>query len=36
VAKAEEADGDAVRNDLAKAVERLQQHEGWLERCGSG
>ena len=33
LAKAEEAYGDAVRTDLAKAVERLQQREGWLERC---
>lgn len=33
LAKAEEAYGDAVRTDLAKALERLQQREGWLERC---
>lgn len=33
LAKAEEAYGDAVRTDLGKALERLQQREGWLERC---
>ena len=33
LAKAEEAYGDAIRTDLGKALERLQQREGWLERC---
>ena len=33
LAKAEEAYGEAVRTDLGKALERLQQREGWLERC---
>jgi hypothetical protein len=32
-AKAEQAYGDAVGSDLHKALERLQQREGWLERC---
>lgn len=33
LAKAEDAYGDAIRIDLGKALERLQQREGWLERC---
>ena len=33
LAKAEEAYGDAILTDLGKAQERLQQREGWLERC---
>ncbi|MFM8605324.1 MAG: nucleotidyl transferase AbiEii/AbiGii toxin family protein [Cyanobium sp.] len=33
MAKAEEVYGDAVRSDLNKALERLLQREGWLERC---
>ena len=33
LAKAEDAYGDAIRIDLDKALERLQQREGWLERC---
>lgn len=33
LAKAELAYGDAVRADLGKALERLLQREGWLERC---
>lgn len=31
--KAEQAYGEAVRRDLGKALARLQQREGWLERC---
>jgi len=31
--KAELAYGAAVVRDLGKAVVRLQQREGWLERC---
>ncbi|QPN70677.1 nucleotidyl transferase AbiEii/AbiGii toxin family protein [Synechococcus sp. CBW1108] len=31
--KAELAYGDAVRADLSKALERVQQRKGWLERC---
>lgn len=31
--KASEAYGDAVQRDLAKAIDRLQQRHGWLERC---
>ena len=33
LAKAEDAYGDAIRIYLDKALERLQQREGWLERC---
>ena len=33
LAKAEDAYGDAIRIDLDKALKRLQQREGWLERC---
>jgi len=33
LAKAEEAHGDAIRIDLGKALERLQQRDRWLERC---
>lgn len=33
LAKAELAYGEAVRADLSKALERLLQREGWLERC---
>jgi len=31
--KAEQAYGAAVARDLAKAMERLQNRQGWLERC---
>ena len=31
--KAQEAYGDAVARDLAKAIDRLQNRTGWLERC---
>lgn len=33
VAKAEGAYGQSVRRDLDKALERLQNRHGWLERC---
>lgn len=33
LAKAEEAYGPAVTRDLAKAIDRLQERQGWLERC---
>lgn len=33
LAKAEQAYGPAVARDLAKAIERLQGRQGWLERC---
>lgn len=33
VAKAETAYGQAIRRDLDKAVQRLQERHGWLERC---
>jgi len=32
-AKAEGAYGDAVLRDLGRAIERMQQRTGWLERC---
>lgn len=31
--KAEQAYGPALARDLAKAIERLQDRHGWLERC---
>lgn len=31
--KAEGAYGRAITRDLAKAIERLQQRDGWLDRC---
>ncbi len=31
--KAEQAYGAAVARDLAKAIERMQNRQGWLERC---
>ncbi|MFN3494636.1 MAG: hypothetical protein ACK40L_09030 [Hydrogenophaga sp.] len=31
--KATQAYGPAVARDLAKAIERLQECHGWLERC---
>ncbi len=33
IAKAEAAYGQAVRVDLGKAINQLQQRQGWLERC---
>jgi hypothetical protein len=33
MAKAEIAYGQAVARDLAKAIERIQNRTGWLERC---
>ena len=33
VAKAEGAYGQAVCNDLVKAIDRLQERQGWIERC---
>ena len=33
IAKAEVAYGDAVRRDLARAIDRMQARTGWLERC---
>lgn len=33
IAKAEAAYGQAVRVDLDKAIQRLQQRQGWLDRC---
>lgn len=33
LAKAEAAYGAAVSRDLGKAIERLQERHGWLERC---
>jgi hypothetical protein len=33
VAKAEGAYGGAVRRDLARAIDRMQDRTGWLERC---
>lgn len=33
VAKAQQAYGDAVLRDLARAIERMKTRTGWLERC---
>lgn len=33
IAKAEEAYGAAIRRDLDKAILRMQERPGWLERC---
>ena len=33
VAKAEQAYGQSILRDLAKAIDRLQNRTGWLERC---
>lgn len=33
LAKAELAYGTAVSRDLARAIDRLQERAGWLERC---
>ena len=31
--KAEQAYGPAVARDLTKTIDRLQERQGWLERC---
>ncbi len=33
VSKAQEAYGNAILNDLAKAIDRVENRSGWLERC---
>ena len=33
VAKAEGAYGDAIRRDLQRAIDRMAERTGWLERC---
>ena len=33
LAKAEGAYGEAIRVDLEKAIQRLQDRQGWLEHC---
>jgi hypothetical protein len=33
VAKAEQAYGKSIRQDLDKAINRVQERHGWLERC---
>jgi hypothetical protein len=33
LAKAEQAYGPSVARDLGKAIDRLQNRTGWLERC---
>jgi Nucleotidyl transferase AbiEii toxin, Type IV TA system len=33
ISKAEQAYGPAVSRDLGKAIDRLQERQGWLERC---
>lgn len=33
VAKAESAYGQATRQDIEKALQRLKNRHGWLERC---
>jgi hypothetical protein len=33
VAKAREAYGDAVLNDLTRAIDRMESRVGWMERC---
>lgn len=33
LAKAAEAYGPSVARDLGKAIDRLQNRAGWLERC---
>jgi hypothetical protein len=33
LAKAEQAYGPAVARDLGKAIDRMQERQGWLERC---
>lgn len=33
VIKSEQAYGISIRNDLAKAIARMEQRDGWLDRC---
>jgi hypothetical protein len=33
VGKAQGAYGNAILQDLAKAIKRIEEHNGWLERC---
>ena len=33
VSKAQGAYGNAILQDLAKAIKRIEEHNGWLERC---
>jgi len=33
VGKAESSYGKAIRQDLGKAIDYIQMHQGWLERC---
>ena len=33
IAKAEEAYGHSIRNDLDKAIDRMQTEDDWMERC---
>ena len=33
ISKAEGAYGQSIRNDLGRAIQRLQERQGWLERC---
>ena len=33
IEKAETVYGQAIRQDLAKAIQRMQERQGWLERC---
>jgi len=33
MAKAEEAYGHSIREDLNKAIDRMQTEDGWMERC---
>jgi len=33
VAKAKGAHGEAIRRDLQRAIERMGERTGWLERC---
>ena len=33
IAKAEQAYGEAIRSDLEKALVRLKERDGWLDRC---
>ena len=33
VSKAQRAYGDAILQDLAKAIDRVETRSGWLERC---
>lgn len=33
IRKAEEPYGQSIRNDLGRAIQRLQERQGWLDRC---